>query len=87
MLLAKYLMHAWIILIANGTPTIGKDEPENVLIWIHEKISCFIPDEQTNPDLHHLVTKYQMHKCSEYCKWTKIIKYSSPNASLHFHVR
>ena len=25
-------------------------------------------DNESNPDLHRLVTRYQMHKCSAYCK-------------------
>ena len=27
-----------------------------------------VSDGITSPDLNHLVTKYQMHKCSKYCK-------------------
>ena len=27
-----------------------------------------MPDSKTCPELHVLVTKYQMHKCSDYCK-------------------
>ena len=28
----------------------------------------YMPDSKTCPELHALVTKYQMHKCSDYCK-------------------
>ena len=51
-------------------PTICKDAPAVVLKWIQERISCRIP-EATNPELHRLVTRYQMHKFSSYCKRTK----------------
>jgi len=27
-----------------------------------------IPDEKANPEPYRLVTKYQLHKCSNYCK-------------------
>jgi len=30
-----------------------------------------MPDEKTNPELYCLVTKYQIHKCSDYCKRKK----------------
>ena len=31
-------------------------------------MSCRIPDEKFDLELHRLVTRYQMHKCSAYCK-------------------
>ena len=63
--------HYHMVLWIEGAPTIGKDAPAVVLKWIQERISCRIPDEATNPELHRLVTRYQMHKCSSYCKHTK----------------
>ena len=47
---------------------IGRDPPEQVLAWIQDRITCHIPDKESNPELHRLVTRYQMHKCSNYCK-------------------
>ena len=47
---------------------IGRDPPEQVLAWIEDRITCHIPDKESNPELHRLVTRYQMHKCSKYCK-------------------
>ena len=47
---------------------IGRDSPEQVLAWIEDRITCHIPDKVSNPELHRLVTRYQMHKCSNYCK-------------------
>ena len=49
-------------------PVIGHDDPEKILEWIDKRITCHIPDEKNNPDLHRFVTRYQMHKCSAYCK-------------------
>ena len=39
-----------------------------MLSWIQERITCRIPDKESNPEMHRLVTRYQMHKCSTYCK-------------------
>ena len=47
---------------------IGEDEPSKVLVWIQERITCHIPNKVNNPELNNLVTRYQLHKCSTYCK-------------------
>ena len=52
----------------------GKDEPQEVLRWIQNRITCRIPEEDSNPELHQLVTKYQRHKCSGYCQRRKKVK-------------
>ena len=33
-----------------------------------------IPNEDSNPELHQLVTKYQYHKCSGYCQRREKVK-------------
>ena len=35
------------------------------------RITCRIPEENSNPELHQLVTKYQHHKCNSYCQRKK----------------
>ena len=60
--------HYHILLWIRDAPVIGHDDPEKILEWIDERITCHIPDEKNNPDLHRFVTRYQMHKCSTYCK-------------------
>ena len=60
--------HYHVVLWLQGAPVIGKDQPKLVLDWIEQRITCRIPEVETNPDLHRLVTRYQMHKCSNYCK-------------------
>ena len=62
--------HYHVLLWINEAPVIGVDSDITVLKWIQEQITCRIPDKGTNPELHCLVTKYQMHKCSSYCKRT-----------------
>ena len=60
--------HYHVLVWIRVAPVIGKDEPENVLAWIQERVTCHIPDEKQSPELHRVVTKYQFHKCSKYCK-------------------
>ena len=43
----------------------GKDK---VLAWIQERISCQIPNRDTDPEIHDLVMRYQLHKCTGYYK-------------------
>ena len=42
----------------------GKDEPQQVLRWIQNRITCRIPEEDSNPELYQLVTKYQQWRRS-----------------------
>ena len=60
--------HYHVLLWIRDAPVIGQDDPDKVLSWIQERITCQIPDKETSPELHMLVTMYQMHKCSAYCK-------------------
>ena len=41
----------------------GVDDADKVLAWIEDRITCKLPDKESDP-----VTKYQLHKCSGYCK-------------------
>ena len=49
-------------------------DPKDVLAWILERITCKIPDATLNPEIYALVTKYQMHKCTDYCKRRRKLK-------------
>ena len=60
--------HYHVLLWIRDVPVIGVDHPEKVLTWIQEWITCKLPDKESDPDLHALVARYQMHKCSAYCK-------------------
>ena len=66
--------HYHALLWIQGAPEIGKSDPKDVLAWIQERITCKIPDAALNPELHALVTKYQMHKCTNYCKRRQKLK-------------
>ena len=60
--------HYHILPWIENAPVVGIDCPNEVCSFIQDRITCHIPDSNTSPDLNHLVTKYQMHKCSKYCK-------------------
>ena len=63
--------HFHMVLWIQDAPTIGNDHLDQIANWVEERITCRIPDQERNPELHKLVTKYQMHKCSSYCKRRK----------------
>ena len=71
---ARGAPHYHIILWIEGAPTAGEDDSEEVLRWIQNRITCRIPEEESDPELHQLVTKYQYHKCSNYCRRRKRVK-------------
>ena len=71
---ARGAPHYHILLWIEGAQMAGKDEPQEVLWWIQNRITCRIPEEDSTPELHQLVTKYQRHKCSGYCQRRKKVK-------------
>jgi hypothetical protein len=70
---ARGTPHYHILLWIEGAPVAGKDD-DVVLQWIQERITCHIPEEASNPELHRLVTKYQYHKCNNYCRHKKKVR-------------
>ena len=56
---ARGAPHYHILLWIEGAPVAGKDDVDVVVQWIQERITCRIPEEASNPELHTLVTKYQ----------------------------
>ena len=56
--------HYHMLLWIQDAPVIGVDDPEKVLAWIEDRITCKLTDKDSNPELHALVMKYQLHKCS-----------------------
>ena len=63
--------HYHVLVWIRDAPLIDRDDREKVLDWIQDRITCHIPDEQGSPELHSLVTRYQLHKCSKYCRRRK----------------
>ena len=72
---ARGAPHYHAIVWIEDASNVGKDLSEKVMSWIKENITCQIREVSTNPELHRLVTMYQRHKCSGYCKRRK--KYDS----------
>ena len=71
---ARGAPHYHILLWIEDAPIASIDKPQEVLRWIQNRITCRIPDEDSNPELHQLVTKYQYHKCSGYYQRRKKVK-------------
>ena len=65
---ARGAPHYHALLWIKDAPVIGQDDPDDVLSSIQERITCQIPNKESDPELYNLVTRYQMHKCSAYCK-------------------
>ena len=62
---ARGAPHYHVLLWIRNAPVVGQDKLDEVL---QARITCRIPDVKSDPNLHSLVTRYQMHKCSAYCK-------------------
>ena len=58
---ARGALHYHVLLWIDA-PVIGLDDPDKVLAWIQERITCHLPNKESDPDLHRLVTRYQTHK-------------------------
>ena len=59
---ARGAPHFYILLWIRDAPVIGEDDPDKVLAWIQDRITCHIPDKDSNPELHALVTSHvRMH--------------------------
>ena len=57
--------HYHVLLWIQDAPVIGVDDGDNGLAWIEDRITCKLPDKESDPKLHAMVTKYQLHKCSK----------------------
>ena len=68
---ARGAPHYHVLLWIKDAPVIGIHDDKTVMNTINKLISCRIPDEEMNPELNKLVRKYQLHKCSAYCKRRK----------------
>jgi len=65
---ARGAPHYHVLLWIRDAPVIGVDDNSKVLQWIEERITCEIPHKETDPELHELVTRYLLHRCSAYCR-------------------
>ena len=65
---ARGAPHYHVLLWIKDAPVIGQDDPDEVLQWIQERVTCHIPNKDTDPELYNVVNRYQMHRCSGYWK-------------------
>ena len=65
--------HYHVLLWIRDAPVIDRDEPEKVLDFIQERITCSIPDEKGSPELHRLVIRYQLCKRRKRCGKTSFV--------------
>ena len=63
--------HYHILLWIKDAPVAGRDDDDVVLKFVQDRISCRIPEEDSNPELH---TKNQYHKCNSYSQRRKRIR-------------
>ena len=64
--------HTHTLLWIKDAPVIGKNTPEEVTDYINNICTCQLPDPESSPTLHQLVTRFQTHRCNKYC--TKLYK-------------
>jgi hypothetical protein len=54
--------HIHSILWIKDAPVIGKDSPQDIMNFISRFITCRMPDQVKEPEMHKFVSKYQVHK-------------------------
>jgi len=64
--------HTHTLLWIKDAPVIGKNTPDEVKDYINKISTCRLPDTETSPTLHELVTRFQIHRCNK-CR-TKLYK-------------
>ena len=69
--------HIHVLLWISDTSVIGQDKQEDVVLFIKARITCHLTDNQTCPELHHLVTGFQftsaLHTASEIGMWVAFL--------------
>uniref|UniRef100_A0A1X7UF82 Uncharacterized protein n=1 Tax=Amphimedon queenslandica TaxID=400682 RepID=A0A1X7UF82_AMPQE len=53
---------------------VGESRAEDVVRVIDKRVSCNIPNKDTCPQLHEIVMRYQLHKCSNYFSKETVLK-------------
>ncbi len=51
-----------MLLWVRDAPVIGQVDPDKVLVWIQERITCHIPDKASDPELHKMVPNAQVQR-------------------------
>ena len=49
---ARGALHYHALVWIDDAPVINQDDPDKVLEWVEQRITCHIPDEDSNPELN-----------------------------------
>ena len=51
---ARGAPHYHVLLWIGDAPVIGRDDPDRVLAWIQERITCYLPVKESDPEFNHI---------------------------------
>uniref|UniRef100_A0A1X7USD9 Helitron helicase-like domain-containing protein n=1 Tax=Amphimedon queenslandica TaxID=400682 RepID=A0A1X7USD9_AMPQE len=51
-----------------NVPVVGESRAEDIVRFTCRKVTCNIQNKDTCPQLHKILTRFQLYKCSNYCK-------------------
>ena len=66
-------MHLHALIWTSDCPTLTSENKEVYVEFIDKHVKAFLPDEQTDLELHELVKTYQRHNHSKTCRKYKNI--------------
>ena len=64
-------------------PQIDRELDEEVISFIDKYISCALPDVDSDPELHDLITKRQVHHHTRTCKKKQVLHVGSTILGRH----
>ncbi|XP_058863591.1 uncharacterized protein LOC117970172 isoform X1 [Acipenser ruthenus] len=65
------MQHFHMLLWVEDAPLIGVSPNSQIAKYIHEHVTCAIPNDLIAPVLRDRVLKWQQHKCNKYCLRSK----------------
>ena len=60
--------HLHALIWTSDCPTLTSENSEAYVKFVDKRVQAFLPDEQTDPELHDLVKTYQKHNHSKTCR-------------------
>ncbi len=81
---ARGAPHIHSKLWVKNAPKIGIDDEDTILAFIDKHITCRIPNEKKEPKLFELVTRFQIHRCTDSCKRTQRKKNGKNDCRIFF---
>lgn len=76
----RCVQHPHVAIHVKDAPILDKNPESEVVQFIDKYITCAIPDKDTEPELHDLVTSRLTHKCTTTCRKKKGVRcrFNSP---------